>query len=116
MPAPDGAEMTKRIPVRVMVRLFNVGKLFADAVQLSLRVDHESSDESVGGFRSDGVEFASEFLREELKCAAHWCCGCEFFVELSDVAGGAFQLLRDIAALGKKGYFRNEARILREQA
>ena len=63
LPAPDGAEMTKRIPVRVMARLFNVGKLFADPVQLGLRVDDESGDARVGGLGSDGVEFASELLR-----------------------------------------------------
>ena len=63
LPAPDGAEMTKRIPVRVMESLFNVGKLFADPVQFCLCVDDESSDARVGGLGSDGVEFASELLR-----------------------------------------------------
>ena len=34
-PAPEGAEMTKRMPERWMSRLLNVGELFADAVEFA---------------------------------------------------------------------------------
>ena len=52
-PAPEGAEMTKRMPVRWMSRLLNVGKLFADAVEFGLRFDDESGDGGGGGYEGD---------------------------------------------------------------
>ena len=104
-PAPEGAEMTKRMPERWMSRLLNVGKLFADAVEFSLRLDDESGDGGGGGFGADGVEFAAEFLREEFQRAADGALGIELVAELGDVAGGAFEFLGDVAALGEESQF-----------
>ena len=50
LPAPDGAEMTNRMPERIEVRLFNVGKLFTNQIEFGLRIDDESADCGVRSF------------------------------------------------------------------
>ena len=42
LPTPEGAERTKRMPERRGFGLFNVGELFAEPVQLGLRLDDEA--------------------------------------------------------------------------
>ena len=95
LPAPEGAEMTKRMPLRWMSRLLNVGKLFADAVKFGLRLDDEAGDDGGRRFRADGIELSAEFLREEFQRAADGTLGIKLVAELSDVAGSAFEFLSD---------------------
>ena len=116
LPAPEGAEITKRMPLRWMVRLFNVGELFSNAVEFRFRLDDEARDGGVCGLRAERIEFAAEFLREKFQCAADWAFGIEFFAELGDVARGSLQLFRDVATLGENGDLGREAGIIRCEA
>lgn len=50
LPAPEGAETTKRMPEWLADKLFNIGKLFANAIEFGFCLDDMAADHGAGGF------------------------------------------------------------------
>jgi len=68
-PAPDGAEMRNKIPVRRVLKsegevtaLLDVLHLFANFLQLGLGLDYPMRGRRVAGFYAHSVEFPADFL------------------------------------------------------
>ena len=70
MPAPDGAERTKRIPLRLN-RLLKVLDLLADFFKLGFAKNHALRNRRVVRFRAERVQFAKNFLGNEFKSATN---------------------------------------------
>jgi hypothetical protein len=65
-----------------MVRLFNVGELFPNAVEFRFRLDNEAGDGGECGLGAERVEFAPELLRQKFQRSANRSLGIKFFAEL----------------------------------
>src|SRR5690606_16311422 len=102
LPAPDGAERTKRMPVRWKV-LFNVGQLFADSIKIGFGLNHKPGNFRIARFGSGRVPFASHFLGDEFERAPHRFLPFQGFPELDEVTLETGQFLGDVAAFGENG-------------
>src|SRR5262249_5666975 len=103
-PAPDGAEMTNRIPCRLN-GLLKILNLFADLLQVGIASDHALRDCRVIRLRSECVEFAKNLLRDEFQCASDRLLAAQMMGKLSEMTLQSRQLLRYIRAIGEEGYF-----------
>ena len=83
--------------------------LFADLFEFRFRVDDVLGEGCVVGFGADRVEFAVEFLAEEVEGAADGIAAGEVFVEFAEVGAEAGGFLGDVAAVGEEGDFLEDA-------
>src|SRR5215472_3862607 len=114
-PAPDGAEMTKRIPCRLN-RLLKILNLLADLLQFGLAADDALRDCSVIRFCSERVKFAKNLLRDEFQCAANRLFAAQMMGKLSKMTLKSCQLFRYISAIGKeRDLFQNALIIVRQR-
>src|SRR5258708_2529690 len=83
-PAPDGAERTKRIPLRVN-RLLKVLDLLADFFQLRLASDDALGNAGIIRLGAEGIQFTKNFLSDELEGATDRLVPTEVMGELREV-------------------------------
>src|SRR5205814_2945011 len=100
-PAPDGAEITKRIPWRLNW-LLKILDLLANSFQLGLGGDDALGNGGVIGFGTERVQFAKNFLGDELKSTADRFVPAQVVGELREVAFHSRQFFGDIGAVGEK--------------
>src|SRR5438270_12235419 len=85
LPAPDGAETTNRIPVRLNC-LLKVEDLLADFFQLRFAGNHMLGDAGVVRFGAKGIQLTKNFLGNELEGAADRLVLTQVMSELGEVA------------------------------
>src|SRR5256885_11892279 len=110
-PAPDGAESTKRIPLRVN-RLLKVLDLLADFFQLRFAENDPLRNCGVVRFRAERVQFAKDFLGNEFERASDRFVPAKMMRELREMALCARQLFRDIGAIREESDFLHQTLIL----
>src|SRR4029453_11083056 len=96
--------MTKRIPCRLN-RLLKILNLLADLLQVGLAPDDALGDCSVIRFRSERIEFAKNFLRDEFQRAPNRFPAAQMMGKLGKMAFESRQLLRYISAIGEERNF-----------
>src|SRR2546430_17736128 len=111
-PAPDGAESTKRIPLRVN-RLLKVLNLFADFFQLGFANHDPLGDGGVVRFGAESVQFAKDFLGDELERSADRFVPPKMMRELSEMTFHASQFFGNVRAIGEEGNFSHQTLVLR---
>ncbi len=110
-PAPEGAEMTKRIPRRFMLSL-GILHLLADTLQFRFGGDDLAGDLRGIGLRADGVALAEHLLGEEVESPALGFLGRQVLAELGEVALQPAQLLGDVRAVGIQSQLPGETLIV----
>src|SRR5205807_6065479 len=100
-PAPDGAERTKRIPVRLK-RLLKVLDLFADFFELGLTKHDALRNRGIVRFCAKRVQFAKDFLSDEFERATDRLVSPKMVRELREVTFHAGELFRNIGSIGEK--------------
>src|SRR5438067_7078457 len=103
-PAPDGAESTKRIPLRVN-RLLKVLNLLANFFQLGLANHDALRNGRVVRFGAERIQFAKNFLGDELQRAADRFVPAKMMRELRDMTLHSRELFGNIGPIGKKRDF-----------
>src|ERR1700745_3702335 len=103
-PAPEGAESTKRIPLRLN-RLLKVLDLLADFFQLGFAQDNPLRDGGVVRFCAERVQFAKNFLSDELERSPNWLVSPEMMCELSKVTFDPGQLFGNIGSISEESDF-----------
>src|ERR1700719_5421335 len=94
-PAPDGAESTKRIPLRVN-RLLKVLNLLADFFEFGFTSDDALGDAGIICFCTQRVQFAKNFLGDELERATDWLVTAKIMSKQSQVTLNPRELPRNI--------------------
>jgi len=94
---------------RGVMELFDILDLFADFFEFGFGIDDGLGDGGVVGFGADGVEFAEQFLAEEVERAARGIGGVEVLAELEKVGGETGDFLGDVAAVGEEGDLTEDA-------
>src|SRR5947209_9774754 len=100
-PAPDGAESTKRIPLRVK-RLLKVLNLFSDFLELGLAGDNPLRNSCVVRFGAERVQLSENLLGDEFQSSANRFVASQMMGKLGQVALGPGQFFRNIGPVGKK--------------
>ena len=85
LPAPDGAETTNKIPVRVNC-LLKVQDLFTDFLELGFAGDNVLRNTGIIRFRAERVQLTKNFLGDELEGAPDRLVLAEMMSELGQVA------------------------------
>ena len=98
-----------------VVGLFDVLDLFADFFQFAFGLDDSLGDAGVVGLRADGVEFAVDFLAEEVERTAGRFGTVEIFVEFPQVRIEARQFFRNITTVGEQRDFPRHPLVIRLQ-
>src|SRR5438105_9703118 len=111
-PAPDGAESTKRIPLRVN-RLLKVLNLFADFFQLGFADNDALRNRSIVCLGAESVQFAKNFLGNELEGASDRFVSPKVMRELSEMTFHAGQLFGNVRAIGEESNFSHQTLVLR---
>ena len=101
MPAPDGAERRNKIPLRVN-RLLKVLNLLADFFELGLASDNALRNAGIICFRAEGIQFAKDFLGNELEGAPDRFVTAKMMRKLRQMTFDPGQFLRDIGSIGEK--------------
>ena len=109
-PAPEGAERTKRTPVRRKV-LFNVRELLAQLVQFGFCFYDEAGDIRIVRLGTGCVPLAAHFLGQKLQRAPDGGVALEILAQLDEVAVQPGQFLGDVAAFREDGNLRGEPRV-----
>ena len=104
LPAPEGAETTKRIPWRVNC-LLKILDLLPNPLQFRFAGDHALRNGGVVGFRAESIELAKNFLRDELQRATDRFVSAQMMRELGKVTFQTRQFFRDVGTIGEKGNF-----------
>src|SRR2546423_6428207 len=110
-PAPDGAESTKRIPLRVN-RLLKVLDLFANFFELGFAEHDPLRNRGVVRFCAEGVQFAKNFLGNEFERAADRFVAAKMMRELGEMTFHSRELFRNVRAIGKERHFFHQALVL----
>ena len=95
LPAPDGAETTNKIPLRVNC-LLKVLDLLADLLELGFAKDNALRDRGVICLGAESIQLAKDLLGDELEGPADWLFFALVLLELREMAGEARQLFRDV--------------------
>src|SRR5215472_11117330 len=103
-PAPEGAESTKRIPLRVN-RLLKVLNLLANFFQFGLASDDPLRDGGVIRLRAQSVQFAKDLLGNKFEGPPDRFVPAEMMRELRQMTLDARQFFRNVGAIGKKRDF-----------
>src|SRR5437763_5976528 len=111
-PAPDGAESTKRIPLRVN-RLLKVLNLLANFLQLGFADNDALGDGGVIRFGAESVQFTKDFLGDELEGASDRFVPPKVMRELSEMTFHPGQLFGNVRAIGEEGNFSHQTLVLR---
>ena len=97
----DGAETTKRIPLRPNC-LFKVLNLLANFFQLGFAGDNVLRNRRIVCFCPEGIQFAKDFLSDELQSAPDRLVPTQMMGELGKVTFQARQFLGNIGAIGEE--------------
>jgi len=99
LPAPEGAETTKRMPLRVSL---NILYLLTNFFEFSLDRDHVRRQVGVVRFGAHSIGLAIEFLNKEIHLPANRLLAFKKLFQLLKVAAKTGHLFTDITAVGKE--------------
>src|SRR5947209_8101846 len=111
-PAPDGAERTNRIPLRVN-RLLKVLDLLANLFQLRLAGNDPLRYGGVIGLGAECVELSKDFLSDELQRATDRLMSPEVMGKLCQMTFDPRQFFGNIGAVREERNLLNQALVLR---
>src|SRR5437763_5730942 len=106
-PAPDGAERTNKIPVRVN-RLLKVLNLLSNFFELGFAHYDALRNARVIRLCTKRVQFAKNFLSDELECTADRFVTAKMMGKLREMTLDAREFFRNVRTNGKESHLFDE--------